>query len=81
MATVAYVRAMTWGSGTALSLTVALAIFVIVVWANTLGSILPLLATKLRIDPALVSGPLMSTMVDATGLFIYFSIAAVVLGL
>jgi magnesium transporter len=79
MAGVAYVRALTWGSTPALALTVSLAIFAIVVWANGLGSLLPLLAARLRIDPAIVSGPVMSTLVDATGLFIYFTIAHVIL--
>jgi magnesium transporter len=64
-----------------LALTVALAIFIIVVWANGLGSVLPLLAAALHIDPTVVSGPVMSTLVDATGLFIYFTIARVILGL
>jgi magnesium transporter len=79
MALVAYGRALTWGSSPALALTVALAIFAIVVWANGLGSLLPLLAARLRVDPAIVSGPVMSTLVDATGLFIYFTIAHVIL--
>jgi Mg/Co/Ni transporter MgtE len=58
-----------------------IAIFTIVLWANTLGSLLPLLALKLKIDPTVVSGPAMSTLVDATGLFIYFTIAGLILGL
>jgi magnesium transporter len=53
----------------------------IVVWANSLGAILPLLASRLKIDPTVVSGPVMSTLVDATGLFIYFTIARFVMGL
>ncbi|GAB4574492.1 MAG: magnesium transporter [Anaerolineae bacterium] len=81
MAVIAYLRALTWGSTPDLAATVALAIFTIVVWANGLGAILPLLATRLGIDPTVVSGPVMSTLVDATGLFIYFSIARVLLGL
>ncbi len=81
MAAVAYVRALTWGSSSSLALTVAAAIMTIVVWANVLGSVLPLLATRLRIDPTVVSGPVMSTLVDATGLFIYFTIAQAVMGL
>jgi magnesium transporter len=81
MAGIAYGRAMTWGSSQALGITVSLAIFAIVVWANGLGSILPLGAAALRIDPAVVSGPLMSTLVDATGLLIYFTIARVILRL
>ena len=59
----------------------ALALLAIVVWANAVGSLLPLLATRLHIDPALVSNPLMSTLVDATGLLIYLQIAKVILGL
>jgi len=81
MAIIAYIRALTWGSTPALAVTVSLAIAAIVVWANALGSLLPLLAQRLRVDPAIVSGPVMSTLVDATGLFIYFSIAKIVLGL
>jgi len=42
---------------------------------------LPLLAVHLRIDPAIVSGPFMSTLVDATGLLIYLSTAKVILGI
>ncbi|MGQ9598007.1 MAG: magnesium transporter [Anaerolineae bacterium] len=81
MAVFAFIRALTWGSTGDLALTVALAILAIVVWANGLGSVLPLLAARFRIDPAIVSGPVMSTLVDATGLFIYFSVAAAILGL
>ena len=81
MAVAAYVRAITWGMTQALAATVSLAIFAIVVWANGMGAILPLLATKLRIDPTVVSGPLMSTLVDATGLIIYFVMARLILGL
>ncbi len=81
MAVIAYFRALTWGSNQGLALTVSAAIFTIVVWANGLGAFLPILAAKLKIDPTVVSGPVMSTLVDATGLFIYFSIARLVLGL
>lgn len=81
MGVIAYLRAWTWGTGQPMALTVSIAIFAIVVWANSLGSLLPLLAAKLKIDPTVVSGPAMSTLVDATGLFIYFTIAAVILGL
>ncbi len=81
MAVFAFIRALTWGSTTDLALTVALTILSIVIWANSLGSVLPLLAARFKIDPAIVSGPVMSTLVDATGLFIYFTIARLVLGL
>lgn len=81
MAAVAFVRALTWGSPNDLALTVAVAIMTIVLWANALGAILPLLASRLKIDPTVVSGPVMSTLVDATGLFIYFSVAHLVMGI
>ncbi|GAB4550552.1 MAG: magnesium transporter [Anaerolineae bacterium] len=81
MAAIAYLRALTWGSSPDLASSVALAILAIVIWANALGAVLPLLASRLRIDPTVVSGPVMSTLVDATGLFIYFTIARVILGL
>ena len=81
MGVVAYGRALLWHTGPGVALTVAAAIFVIVVWANVLGSVLPLLAHKLKIDPTVVSGPAMTTLVDATGLFIYFTVAGIVLSL
>jgi magnesium transporter len=81
MATIAYFRALTWNSPSDLALTVSVSIFTIIVWANGLGSLLPLLATRLKIDPTVVSGPVMSTLVDATGLFIYFTAARILMGL
>lgn len=81
MAAVAYGRALLWGTGSPVALTVAVSIFTIVVWANALGSMLPLIAARVGIDPTVVSGPAMSTLVDATGLFIYFTIARHLLGI
>jgi len=81
MAIAAYIRAITWEPDAALALTVSVSIMALVFWATSVGSILPLAASRLGIDPALVSGPLMSTLVDATGLFIYFTIAGIILGL
>ncbi|MBN1537035.1 MAG: magnesium transporter [Anaerolineales bacterium] len=81
MAVVAYIRAVTWGSSPGLSITVSSSILLIVIWANLMGAVLPTLAQRLKIDPTVVSGPVMSTLVDATGLFIYFTIAKAVLGI
>lgn len=81
MGVVAFGRALLWGTGTDVALTVSLAIFTIVFWANALGAVLPLLASRLGIDPTVVSGPAMSTLVDATGLYIYLTIARIMLGL
>ena len=78
---VAFGRALLWGSSLALSAVVGLTIIAICTWANTIGSIIPLVAQKLRIDPAVVSAPLITTLVDATGLAIYLLIAKAILGL
>ncbi|MEU8802035.1 magnesium transporter [Spirillospora sp. NPDC048819] len=50
-------------------------------WAATIGGTMPLLAKRLRIDPAVVSAPMVTTFVDATGLIIYFLTAKAVLGI
>ena len=81
LALVAYGRALTWGNPSTVAAVVAASIFTIVLWAGSVGALLPLLAVRLKMDPALVSGPLMSTLVDATGLLIYFSVARLVLGM
>lgn len=81
MGTIAYGRALLWGTTPDLALAVSVSILAIIVWANSLGAILPLVAAALKIDPTVVSGPAMSTLVDATGLFIYFTVARLVIGL
>lgn len=80
-AAIAFLRALTWGSGDALAMAVALSILVIVVWANFMGSFLPLLASRFKVDPAVISGPAMTTLVDATGLLIYLTLAKHILGI
>ncbi len=81
MAVIAFGLAIFWVQDYHLALTVAASILGIVLWATGAGSLLPLLAERLGIDPTVVSGPVMSTLVDATGLFIYFTIARLILGL
>jgi len=76
---IAFGRAELWGSGRQLSLVVALAILAICTWSNTIGSLIPLVAQRFKIDPALVSAPLITTLVDATGLAIYLLIAKALL--
>jgi magnesium transporter len=58
---------------------IGLAIWFICMWANCVGALIPLLARRLGIDPAVVSAPLISTLVDATGLVIFYTVAIVVL--
>jgi magnesium transporter len=60
-------------------LTVGLALLGIVVWGTLSGSMLPLLLSRLGFDPATSSAPFVATLVDVTGLIIYFSVAIVIL--
>lgn len=78
---VALGRTMLWGNGFSIALVVALTIVAICTWANTIGSLIPMIAYKLKIDPAVVSAPLITTLVDATGLAIYLLIAKAILKL
>ncbi|MQA10984.1 MAG: magnesium transporter [Pseudonocardiaceae bacterium] len=60
---------------------VSISIVIVCGWAAVVGSTMPLLAKRLGIDPAVVSAPLVTTLVDATGLLIYFLVAHVILNL
>jgi magnesium transporter len=60
---------------------ISLSLFSICAIAALVGSVLPLLAKRIGVDPAVVSAPIVTTLVDATGLIIYFLIAGAVLEL
>ncbi|MEP6748417.1 MAG: magnesium transporter [Bacteroidota bacterium] len=62
-----------------LSITVFFSLIGIVMWGTLSGSMIPIVLKKCKIDPATSSAPLVATLVDVTGLVIYFSIAAVIL--
>jgi len=81
MAVVAFGRAALLGVGTDVGTVVALTILAICLWSATVAAALPLLLRALRIDPAVVSAPLITTLVDGTGLIIYFEIARLMLRL
>jgi magnesium transporter len=81
MAAATFIRAMTLSVGIDVGLTVAIAVSGIVIWAAVVGAVLPLVLRKLRVDPAVVSAPFISTLVDGTGLMIYFTVARLMLHL
>lgn len=60
---------------------VGLSLIGVVGWGTISGSMLPFVLRKLKFDPASASTPFVATLVDVTGLVIYFSIASVVMGL
>lgn len=61
------------------ALSVAMALVLVVLWGSLSGSLLPIVLKRLGLDPAVVSAPFVATLVDVTGLVIYFSVAMVVL--
>ncbi len=73
-----YIRGFFWRGGPTVGMVVGMSMVVITLWSNLLGSLLPMVLTKFKLDPAVISSPLLTTVVDSTGLLIYFSLARVV---
>jgi magnesium transporter len=61
------------------AVTVAIALVGVVMWGTLTGSLLPFLLRRLGFDPATSSAPFVATLVDVTGLVIYFSVAFITL--
>lgn len=67
--------------GIEVSITVSVTLVATVVMAKMIGGMLPLAAKKLKLDPAIMAGPLITTLVDSFALILYFTIASMFLGL
>ena len=63
-----------------IALTVSLSLVGVVLWGSLTGSMLPFLLRWMKFDPATSSAPFVATLVDVTGLIIYFTVAMVILG-
>ena len=70
---------MSSGTTHAINVTVSLSMGAAVVLAKTIGCILPIFAKVVKLDPAMMAGPLITTLVDAMALVIYFSIATMLI--
>ena len=64
-----------------IALTVSVTLITTVMMAKVIGGLLPIAAKKLKLDPAIMAGPLITTIVDALSLIIYFNIAQAVLNI
>ncbi|WP_279232926.1 magnesium transporter [Haloimpatiens lingqiaonensis] len=64
-----------------ISITVCLTLVFTVILAKIVGAVLPILAKKLKLDPAIMASPLITTIVDAASLIVYFSVAKLMLGI
>ena len=65
----------------ALNLVIVLSLMLAIVLAKIIGCVLPMLAEKMKLDPAIMAAPLITTIVDASSLLIYFKIASMLLHL
>lgn len=63
----------------AIGITIAITLLGVVLWGTLAGSMLPMILKKLGADPAVSSAPFVATLVDVTGLIIYFSVAFAIL--
>jgi len=79
LAAAGFARAAFLGVGYDIAVVVAVTAGVIVLWAAFIAAMLPLVLRQLKADPAVVSAPLITTLVDGTGLLIYLSIARYIL--
>jgi magnesium transporter len=74
-----FLRSYFWQGGIAIGLVIGLSMVLVIIWSNLLGSLLPIILSRFHLDPAVISSPLLTTVVDATGLIIYFSLAQYIL--
>ena len=77
LAVVNFARLALFHTALMVNLTVSVSLFATVIVSKTIGSLLPMAAKKLNFDPAIMAGPLITTVVDATSLMIFFHIAKV----
>lgn len=80
LAIVNYIRIMVFRAATPMiALTVSLTLIATIVISKLVGATLPMIATKLKLDPTIMSAPLLTTIVDSVSLVIYFTIAGILL--
>ena len=85
LSVVNFARIMLFSPGVSVNVPTALVVcaslFITVVLAKSIGALLPILAKMCKLDPAIMAGPLITTIVDALSLIIFFNISVAVLGL
>lgn len=68
------------GADPRVGLVVGLTLPLVVIWANTVATVVPIVAERVNIDPTVISAPMITTIVDATALLIYFTMARIIFG-
>ncbi len=75
LASIIYSIAAFYGNAT-LGFVVSISLFIVIIFAGIFGTLIPLILNKYKIDPALATGPFVTTLNDVLGLFIYFTVGA-----
>ncbi|MDX1613679.1 MAG: magnesium transporter [Candidatus Promineifilaceae bacterium] len=71
-----FVRALLFDADPGVPLVLGLTLPLVVIWANSVATLVPIIAERFHIDPTVVSAPMITTIVDASGLFIYLYLAS-----
>ncbi len=71
--------AITYPEELATNIVVSLSLFLIIIIAKFIGSLLPMLAKLIHVDPAIMASPVISTIMDSVSMLLYFNIARLVL--
>jgi magnesium transporter len=87
LATIGLVRILVWQSlfhiygdhSGLIALSVSISLVGVVMWGTIIGSMLPFILKRLGFDPASASAPFVATLVDVSGIVIYFTVAAIIL--
>ena len=87
LGSIGFLRVVVWAQFTPIygphffdiALVVGFSLVGVVLWGNTIGSLFPIILKRLGFDPAVSSAPFVATLVDVTGLIIYFSAASILL--
>lgn len=69
------------GQSTLIALTVSISILIVVIFAKLIGGLLPMAAKKLKIDPALMATPMISSITDMVSVIIYLLLATLIMGI
>ena len=78
---IGFLRALMWNTGPDVAMVVSLSLIGVVLTGTFVGAMLPLFFTRVGWDPAVASSPFVASLVDVTGLVIYFNIAIHLLNL
>ncbi|OQM34279.1 magnesium transporter [bacterium endosymbiont of Pedicinus badii] len=79
MGSISTIRVLMLGINYKVGIVVFVSLFIIVIWTSIISTIIPIFLKHLKIDPTNVSNPFVSTLIDGTGLIIYFEVAKIFL--